>query len=103
MKILLTGYKGYLGSEFVKRFEDSYEIIDFDQKDGDELLDYPNLETKIQGCERVIHLAAIPKPVEGKSFEEYFDNNVRATLNVVKAALVNKVKRVIYASSTTIY
>lgn len=103
MKMLLTGYKGYLGSEFVKRFGDSYEIVGFDQKDGDELLDYLNLESKMQGCEQVVHLAAIPKPVEGKSFEEYFDNNVRATLNVLKAALINKVKRVIYASSTTIY
>lgn len=55
------------------------------------------------GCEQVVHLAAIPKPVEGKEFEDYFDNNVRATLNVVKAALTNKLKRVIYASSTTIY
>lgn len=103
MKILLTGYKGYLGSEFVKRHGNYYEIVGFDQKNGDELLNYPNLETKMQGCEQIVHLAAIPKPIEGKSFEEYFDNNVRATLNVVKAALVNKVKRVIYASSTTIY
>ena len=103
MKILLTGYKGYLGSEFVERFGDSYEIVGFDQKDGDVLLDYPNLETKMYDCEQVVHLAAIPKPIEGKSFEEYFDNNVRETLNVLKAALVNKVKRVIYASSTTIY
>lgn len=103
MKIFITGYRGYLGSEFVKRFGDTYQIVGFDQKDGDEILDYPSLESKMQGCEQVVHLAAIPKPTEEKSFEEYFDNNVRGTLNVVKAALVNKVKRVIYASSTTVY
>jgi nucleoside-diphosphate-sugar epimerase len=102
-KIFLTGHKGYLGSEFVKRYAQDYEIVGYDHKDGEELLEYANLVQKMAGCGQVVHLAAIPKPVEGKSFEDYFRNNVEATLNVVKAALENKVKRVIYASSTTIY
>lgn len=103
MKILVTGYKGYLGNEFVKKYGQKYEIIGFDHKDGDEILDYASLETKMQGCEQVVHLAAIQKPVEGKSFEEYFDNNVRGTLNVIKAAVTSNLKRFIYARSTTIY
>lgn len=103
MKIFVTGDKGYLGTEFVKKYGGDYEIVGFDHKDGDELLDYDSLQKKIQDCEQVVHLAAIPKPVEGKSFEDYFSSNVQATLNVVKAAVENGVKRVIYASSTTIY
>lgn len=103
MRIFVTGHRGYLGSQFIKRYADSYEIVGFDHQDGEELLDYANLVSKMRNCKQVVHLAAIPKPMEGKSFDDYFDNNVRATLNVVKAALVNKVKRVIYASSTTIY
>lgn len=103
MKILVTGHKGFLGSEFVEKYAKNYEIVGFDHKDGEELLDYEALLKKMEGCEQVVHLAAIPKPVEGKSFEDYVDNNVRATLNVVKAAVQNKLKRVIYASSTTIY
>lgn len=54
-------------------------------------------------CEQVVHLAAIPKPVLGKSFDDYINNNVLASHNVVKAAIANGLKRVIYASSTTIY
>jgi len=103
MKILVTGYKGYLGSEFVKKYGNDYEIVGYDHKDGNELLDYDKLEKRMQGCKQVVHLAAIPKPVEGKSFEDYFENNVRATFNVIKAAIANKLKRVVYASSTTIY
>lgn len=103
MKILVTGHKGFLGGEFVKKYGRDYEIIGYDHKDGDELLNYENLKDKIQGCEQVVHLAAIPKPVEGKTFEDYFNNNVQATFNVIKASLANNVKRVIYASSTTIY
>jgi len=103
VKIFVTGHKGYLGSGFLERYERLYDVIGYDLKDGDDLLDYENLQNKMVGCEQIIHLAAIPGPKEGKSFEEYFVTNVRATLNVAKAALSNGVKRVIYASSTTIY
>lgn len=103
MKILVTGNKGYLGSEFLKKYGKDFEIVEYDLKDGDDLFNYPNLVKKMADCEQVVHLAAIPKPVEGKSFEDYFDANCRATLNVVKAALENGVRRIIYASSTTIY
>lgn len=103
MKILVTGHKGILGSAFVQRYSSDYKIIGFDHKDGEELLDYQQLLAKTKDCEQVVHLAAIPKPVVGKTFDDYMDNNVRATLNVLKAAVENNVKRVIYASSTTIY
>ncbi|MBT3249825.1 MAG: NAD(P)-dependent oxidoreductase [Candidatus Pacebacteria bacterium] len=103
MKIFLTGHKGIIGQEFIKRYSDDYEIVGYDLQDGDDLLDYENLLNKISGCEQVVHLAAISKPVEGKSFEDYFHSNVEATLNILKAAVEKKVKRVVYASSTTIY
>jgi len=103
MKILVTGHKGYLGSEFVKKYGNDFELVGYDLKDGDDLLDYESLVQRMEGCEKVVHLAAIPKPVEGKSFENYFDTNCRATLNVVKAAIAKGAKRIIYASSTTIY
>ncbi|HBQ51137.1 TPA: hypothetical protein DD690_04105 [Candidatus Daviesbacteria bacterium] len=103
MKIFITGDKGYLGSEFVKRFGDDYEIIGFNKRDGEDITDYESLKTKMRSCKQVVHLAAIPKPVEGIPFEEYVATNVGGTLNVVKAAVENGVRRVIYASSTTIY
>jgi nucleoside-diphosphate-sugar epimerase len=103
MKILLTGDKGFLGSEFVKKYGSNYEIVGFDSKDGFNLLDYDSLKQRMEGAEMVVHLAAIPAPRDGFSFDDYFKNNVEATLNVCNAALENSVKRVVYASSTTIY
>lgn len=103
MKILLTGDKGYLGSEFVKKYGSDYEIVGYDLQDGLDLLNYETLSDKIKGCDQVVHLAAIPKPVEGKDFSEYFKNNVEGSLNVFRAALESGIKRVVYASSTTIY
>jgi nucleoside-diphosphate-sugar epimerase len=57
----------------------------------------------MKGCEIVIHTAAIPKPDETKTFDDYFSTNCVGTLNIVKACIENKVKRLIYASSTTYY
>jgi len=103
MKILVTGDKGYLGSEFINRYGNDYEIVGYDLKDGLDLLDYKTLSEKVAGCEMVVHLAAIPKPVEGRDFPDYFKNNVEASLNVFRAAFEAGAKRVVYASSTTIY
>ncbi len=103
MEILVTGDKGYLGSEFIKRYDTDYKVVGFDRQSGEELSDLNALRTKMRGCEQVVHLAAIPKPVEGISFEEYLATNVQGTLNIMRAAMENGVRRVIYASSTTIY
>lgn len=103
MKIFLTGYLGYLGQQFLQRYGKDYEIVGYDLKDGDDILDYDNLKQKMQGCQQVVHLAAIPKPVEGRSFEDYFKINVEGTRNIARAAEELGVERIIYASSTTVY
>lgn len=103
VKIMVTGHRGYIGSRFVEAFGDKYEIVGYDLLDGDDILDYENLKKKMQGVEVVVHEAAIPAPVEGKSYEDYFRTNVMGTFNVAKAAEETGVKRVVYASSTTIY
>lgn len=102
-RLFISGHKGFLGSSFVKKYEDTYKIFGYDLVDGDDLLDYQKLVERMNGCDTVVHLAAIPKPVQGKSIDDYFENNVRATLNVANAAVANGVTRMIYASSTTYY
>src|SRR3989344_1736806 len=103
MKILVTGDKGFLGREFVQRYGNEYDVVGYDLKDGHDLLDYKTLSKNMKGCEQIVHLAAIPKPVVDKDFPEYFKHNVEGSLNVFRSALETGAKRVIYASSTTIY
>jgi nucleoside-diphosphate-sugar epimerase len=103
MKILVTGSKGYLGNPLVKKMKQTYDVIDFDIVDRKDILNYEQLKEAMKGSEIVIHLAAIPKPDESKTFDDYFQVNCVGTLNVVKAAIENKVRRLIYVSSTTYY
>lgn len=103
MKIFLTGSSGYMGRELVKFLNSRYQIVEYDLFNGQDILDYDKLKKSMQGCDIVIHLAAIHGPDESKTFLDYFKINCEGTLNVVNAAVENNIKRIIYASSTGYY
>lgn len=103
MKIFLTGSSGYIGRELVKFLNSKYQIVGYDLVNGQDILDYDKLKKSMQGCDTVIHLAAIHGPDESKTFSDYFKINCGGTLNVVNAAVENHIKRIIYASSTGYY
>ncbi|MFA5061413.1 MAG: NAD(P)-dependent oxidoreductase [Candidatus Pacearchaeota archaeon] len=103
MKILVTGSKGYLGKPLVDKISKDYEVVEYDIVDGDDIGDYEKLLDAIGGCDIVIHTAAIPKPDETKTFDDYFSNNCVGTLNVIKACIEKDVKKLIYISSTAYY
>ncbi len=106
MKIFITGSKGFIGSELVKHLSGKYKhykIVGYNLKDGQDILDYKKLKKAMKGCDIVVHLAAIRKPLEDKIFENYFRTNCEGTFNVAEAALENKVKRLIFASSMSYY
>lgn len=103
MKIFLTWHLWFLWSQFIETYNQKYEIIWYDIIQWDDLWDYQKLKEKMKGCDIVIHLAAIPKPIPEKDFSEYMEINVHWTENVFKASQENSIKKVIYASSTTTY
>ncbi|MCU0652752.1 MAG: NAD(P)-dependent oxidoreductase [Candidatus Pacebacteria bacterium] len=103
MKILITGSSGYIGKEFINNFSDKYEIMPFDLAEGSDILNFEQLDAAMKGCDIVIHLAAIHGPDEKSNFEDYFQTNCQGTLNVSRCAVKNKIKRLIYASSTGYY
>jgi nucleoside-diphosphate-sugar epimerase len=103
MKIFITGSSGYIGKELIDKISLEHEIVSFDLENEQDLLNYKQLKKAMKGCDIVIHLAAIRGPDETKSFENYFNQNCQATLNVAKACVENKIKRLIYSSSTGYY
>lgn len=103
MRILVTGSLGFLGSHFARRFGDQYEIIGFDRREGQDILDYEVLLAAARGCDRVLHLAALATPDPKYSFDEYFEQNVKGAMTVCRAATEAGAGRVIFASSMAVY
>lgn len=105
MKILITGYKGFIGSNLIKKL-DNHKIVGVDLKDGHSILDsnFINALFEFYQFDAVIHLAAIAGV--GYSIphsEEVLTNNIIGFDTIAKAAIKNGVKHFIYASSSSVY
>lgn len=121
-RICITGGAGYVGSALVPSLlEKGYEVVVYDlYLYGDVFANHKNnpnlIEVKAdirdkeklieasRGCDAIIHLACISNdpsydlnPDLGKSI------NYDAFFNVIDAVKENKIKRLIYASSSSVY
>ncbi len=117
--IAITGGAGFIGSHLVKKLlEKKYRAIVIDNlSTGSEsnihkkalfkkidIRDFGALKQAMNGIDSVFHLAALPRIQRSiQSPLETNEVNVQGTLNVLEAARVNKVKRVIFTSSSSVY
>ena len=95
-KILVTGSRGFIGKQVIKKLKKSEIITDsIDSK----RIDLKNIEEvmRLSESDVVIHLAG--KTTKGLDWEEYFDNNVLGTLNILEYCIVKKIKKMIFVSS----
>lgn len=105
-KYLVTGGAGFIGSHIALELKKKgYEVAIYDLKDGQS--DICNLDKLIKaskGCSGIFHLAAIASiPYSIENPKETFDVNFTGTLNVLEAARINKIKRVVFSSSSAVY
>jgi len=115
MKVLVTGGAGFIGSHVVdKLIEKGVEVRIFEQikssyhPDVDHyigsILDTDALRHALNGCQAVIHLAAMANVNEVADDPVYSESvNTRGTFSVLEAARRAKLKRVIYVSTTWVY
>jgi nucleoside-diphosphate-sugar epimerase len=119
MKILITGGAGFIGSNLVDRLinQGNKVIVIDDLSTGKKenlnpeadfhqvsICDFEKIEPLFQGVDYVFHLAALPRvPVSVKDPVGTSQVNIMGTINVFKAASDNKVKRIIFASSSSVY
>lgn len=105
MKILITGDKGFVGTETKKYIGDKAEIVGYDIMDGYDIRDAQQLEAVVQATkpDRILHLAAIARFAEAdKNPRLAFETNYLGTRNVALVAGKHHIP-VVYASTGSVY
>lgn len=111
-KVLVTGATGHVGNVVIKELNKrGYEVyglvmpferIDYIKNDCQllygNILDLEGLKYNFKNMDFIIHTAGIIDIGSGNK-KTLYKVNVEGTLNVLKASLFNKVKRVVYTSS----
>jgi len=119
MKYLVTGGAGFIGSHLTdKLIKQGHQVIiidnlttgkkenlnpkaDFHNLD---VCDFEKIKPLFEDIDYVFHLAAIPRvPVSIEYPVSTSKVNIMGTVNVFKAAIDNNVKRIIFASSSSVY
>jgi UDP-glucose 4-epimerase len=121
MRVLVTGGGGFIGSHLVERLlaldhevrvldsfatgrrENIARLSEVDLVEGD-IQSYERTHAATLGCDAVLHQAALPS-VPRSVQDPLMTNvaNVTGTLNLLLAARDNGVRRVVYASSSSVY
>jgi len=93
MRVLLTGARGFVGSYFLQKYNNSYEIRTFSfLRDKRENLSLCDIDV-------VVHLSALVHQMGGADEEEYYRINVEQTLALAKQAKREGVKHFVFMSS----
>ena len=97
-KVLLTGSTGFIGSYFLKNYRKKLNIKTFSfVSDSISDLNLNRIKTIVH-CGALVHqMNKIP------SYNEYFEINVKQTINLAKRAKQNNVKHFVFLSTAKVY
>lgn len=122
MKYIVTGGAGFIGSNLVDLLiDEKHEVVVIDNFSSGkkencnpqakyfelDISDYSNfkdLKNILLGSNGVFHLAALPRVQESIDNPLQFEkNNTLSTINLLKACVDSKVKRLVYSASSSAY
>lgn len=123
-KFLVTGGAGFIGSNLCeallargyqvrcldnlstgkyKNIEPLLESADFEFIEGT-ITDFQTCLSAVAGVDYVLHQAAFGSVPRSMKYPlMYQENNVMGTLNMLEASVQNKIKKFVYASSSSVY
>lgn len=116
MKILVTGFTGTLGSHLVPMLlDDGHEVVGYSRDEAKQaafpahekltmymgdVRDPMRLVEASRDCDLIFHLAALKRVERGEECpEEFISTNILGTMHVLHAQRVNRVPRVVLAST----
>ena len=106
MRILITGDKGFVGTETVKLLEkNKHEVIGYDLMDGYDIRDSRQLDAFVaeHKPDRILHLAAIARFADADANPKFAsETNVFGTMNVATVAQNHHIP-VVYSSTGSVY
>jgi len=100
MRVLVTGGSGFVGSHLIKELKKEHEVINYDIKEGKDILDAEGLGK--ENADVVFHLAADPDVKSSINPEKCFKINVIGSYNVLEFARKNNAG-IVFISSSTVY
>lgn len=95
--LMITGASGFIGSNFIERYKDKYNIIPVD------LLKIKLEEIDFRGVDTVLHLAALVHQMKGAPREKYFEVNTELTRRVAEEAKKQGVRHFVFYSTVKVY
>ena len=111
MRALVTGGSGFLGKSISDFFKNGNEVVIFDKKEPQELLDNQSfvkgdlfddksLDKALQNIDIILHFAAQADiDYSEENPEETLENNIQATINLLKKVKDMDLKRFFFSSS----
>lgn len=129
MNAIVTGCAGFIGSHLTERLlKEGFKVVGIDnfsdfypkeikEKNLESVIRNPEfmlrkkdmldmeLSNLVKDADYIFHLAAQPgvRPSWGENFEIYVKNNILATQKLLEACKGTKIKKFIYASSSSVY
>ena len=103
MKVLLTGSMGDIGRDVLPSMRLRHETVGLDRRTGADLVvdlcGERTVRDAVAGCDAVAHFAALIGSASQTTTADYIDANVKATGNLLQAAVEADVQRFVYIST----